>query len=1376
MSFLLKARFDENGCYTDYGITSITPSTNVNIFTEPSPLKNGYKCVTFPVNNYDSGLKKKTEISIGQNQPFTIYMKYKINVDYLDKEYNTPIISFGNENLNDKTKNLLLKSLEFKNIEDVYINTNEDTGNTNSIDNIGIFNWFLFIQNREYFSILLNKQEGFSSKIAYTFDDRWHTLCITRDSNNVVRFFIDGHQSTKNDSDGSAIYLGNTIYFGKYKPTSNISVSMNGCSLDDICILDECIYTDNFIPPTMYFTGKDDKENYQYYNISNTDNITDEIQKAVEDKMFSTASHINNRQMGWLPRRLRIRWYEHSRKYFRNEEYTWTKPRPNATILNIYGLENFTIYGYEKSRFLEGNAYRLLEDGKITAFILFINKQFVKLSDIDMVKSDWWMTFFIKGRDPRYNPKVKSVDIILIPFPIIYEEGLGEREDIKPLYQFDENGLFTTSNGYTFYYLDKDHSPKGLTTLGILDQYIPTVYDNNKNNEDLYNDNMFMHNIWRFGTLEENNVINTSATYRFNCTSDERHIYPGDKINLYMHTLYISEDRYRIVGEDLIEFYDKNDINYDNFVVSMQLITDNREWELQDLTEVKVEEVIAEIDNQSSFNIPKVVDDDGYPYRYFLIFRGSVCILNTDRFIISDDYSTLTFTNTDDFVPKGTKLYFVFVKILRSDQFGPLHVKPIFLSTKVDPDTTNSYGANYTYKIKIPDLHGLEYNINNVMLFIQNTFISPERYIIEDNTVILTKYTGDMFLKDKHATFVLLKMVNKFEDPIDDHDRVVYEEVQRGRRYVLYELPINKYRQITIDNFVTFDNDGYYISNLFGEVMNRNIIKELHTDDPLHIVPRYLTCVYSEESLPNESNCLIPTNDDFINGYITLKNEFYELDDKFKEFMSDFDISYDKNVHYGQNLARALDYIVCYNPNKLDKAYEKLSLVDRFTYITKDFISMIEDINNSESGDPNKKFFIKENMLKYYQFYINGTPYLGDKAETDESKLKYKMELDRQIFCCGYYDSYPIYFVNGMLPSWYQYTIYENNRMTIRMEEKPLNTDSIELLLFRKIHNFLYKLDNTIENNEPKRFDKYIDGYINIDKKDFSKYIITEGNFEYITGRYTNENAGEGALLGQLEIINNQIDNNDNRYNIAGQLNIEFNEWKENTSPGYGTIDGIVDIEYKEYGKDDYNTDNEIFGYLELNPNYRKYNVLKGYEFIDNTFIDTTYISLDPSELEFTIKQNEFIKSEYESEEPELGEYQFDATFNTTINLEFSDVNEFFDSVSNYWYDYRIGWKLIENESSNSNTSVSDYSFDISINNISNTINIPIEIITSFYTNENSDSYLVPYGVYTYEMTLTMKNSNNINKSAKLLIKLNVDKIDIVNKDLNLISLEFYDI
>ena len=43
-------------------------------------------------------------------------------------------------------------------------------------------------------------------------------------------------------------------------------------------------------------------------------------------------------------------------------------------------------------------------------------------------------------------------------------------------------------------------------------------------------------------------------------------------------------------------------------------------------------------------------------------------------------------------------------------------------------------------------------------------------------------------------------------------------------------------------------------------------------------------------------------------------------------------------------------------------------------------------------------------------------------------------------------------------------------------------------------------------------------------------------------------------------------------------------------------------------------------------------------------------------------------------------------------------------------------------------------------------------------------------------MTLTMKNSNNINKSAKLLIKLNVDKIDIVNKDLNLISLEFYDI
>ena len=1333
MSFLLKVRFDETGCSTDNGITSISNSEDVNIYTQPSPLKNGKKCVYFPPYTYSAGLmRENTNISIPENGEFTIYLKYKIDRNLLDKEYDIPILSYSYKKDILTEPDLNLIDLYFG--DDPSNNTVEPNKSIASISEN--YNYFLFIQEGKYFSLLLNKQEGFSSVIEYTFDNKWHTLCITRDKENVLRFFVDGHVSTENKTEGTAIEISNTLYIGKYKPSNDIAVNLDGACLDDICILDTCVYTDNFIPPTMYFNGTDTKENYKYYNFSNTDNVSKVIQDAVEEKMFSTATHINNRQMGWLPRRLRIRWYEHSRQYFRNEEYYWTKPRPDATILNIYGLEIPYIYGYDRYRFMEGNAYRLWQENKIAPFLLFINKEFVKLTDIDMVKSDWWLTFFIRGRDPRFNPKVESVDIIIIPFPIIYEEGLGEREDLHPLYSFNEKGLFDSSNGYSFFYVDKSKAPPGLTDIGIQDQYIPTVEEENNQDDsaDTYNDGMFMHNIWRYGTLTQQSVDGKSAIYKFNSMNDDKYVQPGDQVTLYMRTLHISTERYRIVGNDLLEFYDYESDNIeDNTVFTMQMVTDNRDWQLQDLTNTRFVQVVAEVDNQSVFEIPEVVDSDGYSYRYFLIFRGSVCILNTDRFIISDDYKTLTFTNTEDFVPKGTCLYFVFVKILKADQFGPLHVKPIFLDAVVDPDTTGNFGESFTYSINIPDLHSLEYNVNNVMLFIQNTLISPERYEIQDNVLRLTKYTGDTFLRGKHAVFVLLKMVNRFEDPIDDHDRVVYEEIQRGRRYVLYELPINKYRQITIDNFVTFDNKGYYISNLFGEVMNRNIIKELHTDDPLRVVPRYLTCVYSTDSLPNEANTLIPTNDDFVSQYITLRQEYYELDDHFEEFMSDFDVSYSKSVHYGQNLARALDYIVCYNQNKLDRAYERTTLVERYTYDTKHFIEMLQPIDNKgydlrlidlffandRPGNypPNvyedEIFYVKQNVLRYYQFYTQGTESQYPEETIFETELNWYMELDREVYQDRYYDSFPIYFQNGLVPIWYQFMLYENNRMTVRMKDLPLETDTIELFYFRKIHNFLEPLENMIRFLEPIRVEEDIDGSVEIELQkvdDTLPNFNINGLFEYVKSGFSRD-----ILDSIVKLDPFYIDENDPKHNIDGTVTIGLTP-VDNTKPNYN-IDGMFEIQNNQFTED-------INGYLEMDYIYKKENVIHGYEFIKNTYVDTSRFSIIIGYY-LNLYQKDFMYTGEESDNPELGQYQFKYThtFEKTM-VSMSPLDEFV--TNGYLNGYECETSLSGRFTDFDNVELSDYDLTLPLQPTGTLSYIPLTIELSFYTNEDPNTYKVP--------------------------------------------------
>ena len=299
------------------------------------------------------------------------------------------------------------------------------------------------------------------------------------------------------------------------------------------------------------------------------------------------------------------------------------------------------------------------------------------------------------------------------------------------------------------------------------------------------------------------------------------------------------------------------------------------------------------------------------------------------------------------------------------------------------------------------------------MLFIQGTFISPNRYKIENNTVVFTQ-PNSYLIPGKSVTFILLQMVNRFEDPLDDRDKIIHDQLLKGNRFVLYDLYIDKKRKITLDNFVTFDQNGEYIPDLYGYIYNMNIVKELHTGEPLYRRVRYLTCVYFTDSLDNYANVTLPYNSEFVKDYISLRQEFYEIDNHFDDFVKDFDIYHKSDKSYGVNLANALNYIVTYNQNILDKAYENNTTCTRRTYRGSDL-----NANLISSGG---KFYLDiygDNDFKAHKHY-----------------------------------SHPIFFVNGEYAPWNKDIIVKGNKNTIVLSSRFNSGDVIEAIYFHHLNNY----------------------------------------------------------------------------------------------------------------------------------------------------------------------------------------------------------------------------------------------------------------------------------------------------------------------------------
>lgn len=1026
MSLLLQARFTSTG------------PTNADImnlgsvkFDENSRIYNADKSAYFPPCDDKAGLQiKGTTLSkiytylSNADSSYSIYFKFKIDLRDSSSANPIPILSY---------------------VEPV---TNEPANWLNIEDN----SRFVYYFNNNFFVSTLD--------CSWIFDDNWHTFYMNKYINRV-QFFIDGF-AINVCSIPTTSYVNmdhsNTIYIGLKAQAKNQDhhyYTIQNGYLDDICISNTLVYYNTFIVPNQYWTGMDNDDNYFKGIRDNTVYMPKDLADFTYTRMLSSTSKIKESQQNLIPRRLTIQWKEEDHVVYNQELYKIKTG--NYTAFTFNGLGQQLLMEPNSTEFVDMlNAKDGVEDKVLYPFLLFIDHIYMNLSNIYIIKSNSNLTLFIDERaTDKLDRRAKTVELVLLPFNCIYEEDEPFRIDYPLLYSFNKEGYFDKYNAYYVYYLDTTLSPEIGCLPDILEEYVEptTLLDEEKiNKKRIYNSK------WRQGYFT---IVETTARdikLSFTSTSNSYTAQVGDGVVLYNNkTNQLTKPSYKIIGTDLFAFNTTDPKDVEEYLgvfvteldeqgnevrklvqkrpITMQVIKRDpvdlygggSVLTLYDkITEMKPVIVTIEEPFQKSVTIPSLTKTDNMRYDSFLVFKNGISMNDKGRYAISLDKKSIRFTHQSDILQKGDKLLFLFLHVGISDQYGPLHCVPTYLGTRTGANKVPISKGRVT-EIRIPPYREVTFTKNNIFFFVNGTLIDPSRYDIEDGYVKMRKDLNNTskgepgFTIGKEVLFVFLKILNELEDPTGYRGEIMRDQMRRGSRFILYDLNIDKKVKITMDNLLVFDNKGRFMSEVMGEIYNMNIIKALKSStNPNEWIPRYVTCVYSKDTLANEANITRFNNDDYIKDYIKLYQEIYELDEDFQLLLKDYDIDLDPDNPYSKNLMQAYYASMQYNQSLYLDLYNQRCTVKRDTIDIEKFNQMLKD-------------------------YIPNHPaYITDSSQD----LAHR--------------NYVIYFENGIIPDWYGSIKYSSTDYSLELKDFLKPSSSLEKFTFMNRNNTLVKLNSKI--------------------------------------------------------------------------------------------------------------------------------------------------------------------------------------------------------------------------------------------------------------------------------------------------------------------------
>ena len=1008
MATLLQLEFDASGL-TEAASVNFTNLGGISYEVNSHLGDQSRKCAYFLPFRDDSGFKINNGKDIADliknpEKYFCIYFWYKIDKsEQFEKEI--PIISYL----------------------DSY--THEDECDQYGIPyhNTEPMNYLLYIQEKRFFTFNLYATDHhlvayYSRDIEYTLDGNWHLFVLTR-NDNLYRFYIDGILNSIYEyipDYDPPIQCGEQMYLGWHKDiNTNYITNLNNAFIDDLFIMDTVPYRSSFLPPNNFFTGRDVSRNYKNRLIYDLDLIEPEIQDRIEHVKENGTYYHNESQIGWLPRRLKLKWWQ-DHDYFQDTIHHTITFNDDMIAIKIQSNDGFTFMS-EMITYYENTFKYALEHHDIYPVMIFVNGYYVKLSKCWLMKSDDWVTILIEDKNIKTKKRVKTFDIVLIPLQIIYEEEQDEKSEYRILFSFNDKGEFTQSGATTFYYLEK----------GLLDDYEFKIIEDwvDKDEDTINPHHMDKLGKWRYGNLvsvekqTRNNKRGGLVKYR---SFDADVAYPGDEVVLYKKTFPIKDSKwpveYHLVGPDLFYFddWDPSFMIHDDQVCSMYLYRvkpSRKDWSYVNFTDKEIVTLKATLYMQSVFDIPEIYDEKNNRYMKFLVFRNNLLLVEGKDYTTDLSHNYIRLLDSDKFLPIGEEITFVMVKNFINAGKYIHHFHPIYIKLDVD-ETDMSSELKY---------FELEFTKDNFLLFADGSRINENKYTVIKNKLSYDSSISNTILNADNIFIVLLKVSNYIFDPLTLREEFISNVTKYGEQFVLYDLNIDKNYKITLDNFVCFDNKGRYIYDLYGSVYSTNIIKSLFVTDKLNRSIRYIVAIWNKKhSLKNVSNALIPTNDHFIKTYIRMYKEFYELDEVFDEFINDFSIEYKYTDNYSTNMVKALDNIVTYNQTLLTPVYENNATITRRTYIN-DHINSLAVLKDGR-----------------YRFkFPRNSKYIGN-----------------------HYRTYLIFFLNGKLADFNKDLEYIEDYVIISSDSERLlnDNDILESIEFHNMQNFL--LNSNLKGNK----------------------------------------------------------------------------------------------------------------------------------------------------------------------------------------------------------------------------------------------------------------------------------------------------------------------
>ena len=310
----------------------------------------------------------------------------------------------------------------------------------------------------------------------------------------------------------------------------------------------------------------------------------------------------------------------------------------------------------------------------------------------------------------------------------------------------------------------------------------------------------------RYYYTTANSVTPANTDFVFNIGS-KGPIPNNSPVYLFMNSTYVSPERYDMISSGTtVTIRFPNETIRPTTKLTLMVESDCMTYNANNLSMI-VHRIPSTQEHQTIYDIPEPLWEDS-----FYVFYGSM-IVSPDRYIVTSDHKIIF--NMGDSMDHKWPIMMVFVKNKNETDKnigkGTMHLKTEYMAFNVKTDTKSlSVPTNYFHNIKLSK--------DNCIVFMNSTYIDPERYTIINN--ILTMTDGTIIPKDREVVIWFAYKVISYAQK--DMEVNIMDVVKFDDRDVAIKNGVTRYN-------IPYPNPPFTDTEFFVTIGNRFVTEDEYT-------------------------------------------------------------------------------------------------------------------------------------------------------------------------------------------------------------------------------------------------------------------------------------------------------------------------------------------------------------------------------------------------------------------------------------------------------------------------------------------------------------------------------------------------------------------